>query len=249
MDFTIARELILKFDAAQEDRILSPHESWLHKQLKVVYLGFASLERTIARQRSRIAWLKDGDANTAFFHRQCSYRWQKNRIIALQHGNSLLTKQADMPEAAFAHFDDLLGTAATREHTLNLEHLIVLDANLADEIWETMKQPWFKRRRLNALWWGCAWTHRRSRRKARRRLQSKRSEGKGSGPVYPKGKKNYPRPNRPNEMGLDEQRRAAQPRPLCPRSCCCRRRRPSEMGQGGGGGQAERQPPRRSAVL
>jgi hypothetical protein len=200
MDFTIARELILKFDAAQEDRILSPHESWLHKQLKVVYLGFASLERTIARQRSRIAWLKDGDANTAFFHRQCSYRRQKNRIIALQHGNSLLTKQADMPEAAFAHFDDLLGTAATREHTLNLEHLIVLDANLADEIWETMKQPWFKRRRLNALWWGCAWTHRRSRRKARRRLHSKRRKGlrPSNTPAQ------YPRPNQPNEMGLDE---------------------------------------------
>jgi hypothetical protein len=69
-------------------------------------------------------------------------------ISALQHGDSLLTGQADMAEAAFAHFDDMLGTAAMREHTLNLEHLIAPDADLddlvapfsADEIWETVKQ-------------------------------------------------------------------------------------------------------------
>jgi hypothetical protein len=148
LKLAIGRELILKFDAVQEDRVLSPHESWLHKQLKVAYLEFASLERAIARQRSRIAWLKDGDANTAFFHCQCSYRRQKNMISALQHGDSLLTGQADMAEAAFAHFDDMLGTAAMREHTLNLEHLIAPDADLddlvapfsADEIWETVKQ-------------------------------------------------------------------------------------------------------------
>jgi hypothetical protein len=70
----IARELILHFDKAQESRLLSPHERWLHMQLKVSYLGLASLERTIARQRARIASLRDGDANTSLFHRQCTYR-------------------------------------------------------------------------------------------------------------------------------------------------------------------------------
>jgi hypothetical protein len=44
LKLTIARELILKFNAAHGDRMLSPHESRLHKQLKVAYLGFASLE-------------------------------------------------------------------------------------------------------------------------------------------------------------------------------------------------------------
>lgn len=73
-----------------------------------------------------------------------------------------------------------------------------------------------------------------------------RSEAKERAPAQftQRAKKNYLRPNRPNKTGLDEQIRASQPRPLCPRSCCCRRRRPSEMGQGGGGGgRAERQPP------
>jgi len=31
-------------------------------------LALASLQRTIARSRSRISWLSEGDANTALFH-------------------------------------------------------------------------------------------------------------------------------------------------------------------------------------
>uniref|UniRef100_A0A452YDX1 Uncharacterized protein n=1 Tax=Aegilops tauschii subsp. strangulata TaxID=200361 RepID=A0A452YDX1_AEGTS len=71
----IARELMVRFD-------------------KVSYLGLASLERTIARQRARIATLKDGDANTAFFHRQCMFRRQKNRIFRLSANGALLTTTA-----------------------------------------------------------------------------------------------------------------------------------------------------------
>uniref|UniRef100_A0A452Z0G5 Uncharacterized protein n=1 Tax=Aegilops tauschii subsp. strangulata TaxID=200361 RepID=A0A452Z0G5_AEGTS len=48
------------------------------------YLGLASLERSIARQRARLANLKDGDANTSFYHRQCSYRRQKNTVHSLR---------------------------------------------------------------------------------------------------------------------------------------------------------------------
>lgn len=120
----ISRELISRFDKAQEDRLLTPQETWFRKQLKLTYLGLASLERTIARQRARIANLKDGDANTSFFHRQCTYRWQKNRIFSLINGDCVLTDHADMAEAAFSHFDVLLGTAVDRERTLDLSQLI-----------------------------------------------------------------------------------------------------------------------------
>lgn len=44
----------------------------LGRQVKLSYLGLASLERTIARKRARIASLMDGDANTSFYHRQCT---------------------------------------------------------------------------------------------------------------------------------------------------------------------------------
>jgi hypothetical protein len=143
----ISRELLLRFDKAREDRDLTPGEEWLRKQIKVSYLGLASLERTIARQRARIASLKDGDANTSFFHRQCTYRRQKNKIHCLADGDRILTEHRDMAEAAYLHFDGLLGTDVDRTQTLDLSHLIEpsdsledMDAPFSvDEIWDAVK--------------------------------------------------------------------------------------------------------------
>jgi hypothetical protein len=53
----ISRDLILRYDKAQESRLLSPHEDWLRKEIKRAYIGLASLERTMARQRARLAFL------------------------------------------------------------------------------------------------------------------------------------------------------------------------------------------------
>jgi hypothetical protein len=146
-NMALSRELLLRFDKAQEDRLLTVGEEWLCKKIKVTYLGLASLERTIARQRARIAVLKDGDANTSF-HRQCTYRHQKNRIRSLAVGDRLLTDHGDMTEAVFLHYDSLLGTDTAHDHTLNLDQFIEPAGDLSDldapfgveEIWGTVKR-------------------------------------------------------------------------------------------------------------
>lgn len=55
-----AREVVLRLDVAMESRPLSPDERRLRARLKQAYLGLASLERTMARQRAKIAWLREG---------------------------------------------------------------------------------------------------------------------------------------------------------------------------------------------
>jgi hypothetical protein len=47
------REIVFKFDQAQDFRELSSEEAELRRELKLKCLGLSSLERTIARQRSR----------------------------------------------------------------------------------------------------------------------------------------------------------------------------------------------------
>jgi len=106
----ISRELISRLDKAQEGRHLTWHEDQLRKQIKITYLGLASLYRTIARQRARIANLKDGDANTTFFHLQSTYRRHKNFMRSVTKDGQTLPEPEEMAEGAFDHFDALLGT-------------------------------------------------------------------------------------------------------------------------------------------
>jgi hypothetical protein len=42
-------------------------------------------------QRSRVAWLREGDRNTKYFHRKASWRHKKNRIRKLKRGDGTLT--------------------------------------------------------------------------------------------------------------------------------------------------------------
>ena len=56
----MARELVHRLDMAQDTRQLSEPEAALRKRMKLRCLGLASLERTIARQQSRIRHLTEG---------------------------------------------------------------------------------------------------------------------------------------------------------------------------------------------
>jgi hypothetical protein len=92
--------------------------------------------------------LKDGDANTAFYHRQCLYRRHKNCIYSISTLDRILTDAFDMAQAAFSHFDGLLGTAVIQDRMLNLEQLIDTLGGLENleepftevEIWNTIKR-------------------------------------------------------------------------------------------------------------
>lgn len=106
---------------AQDHQLLSDDEDWLRRELKRHCLVLASLERTIARLRSRVRYLKDGDANTSFFHKQASFRKHENFISKLKSEDQVVTAQQDKQQALFEYFDGILGTAAQRTTTINLE--------------------------------------------------------------------------------------------------------------------------------
>jgi len=60
----IAQEVVLRLDQAQERRPLTPGELSLRKRAKQRILGFAALRRIKIRQRSRLTWIREGDANS-----------------------------------------------------------------------------------------------------------------------------------------------------------------------------------------
>ncbi|KAM0829121.1 hypothetical protein ACQ4PT_067074 [Festuca glaucescens] len=140
LQILVANELILRLDVAMESRALSRGERGLRKLLKGKLLGLASLERTIARQRSRITWLSEGDACTRFFHLHANHRRRKNFITHFKVDGSLVADQEGKAKAADAFYEQLLGPSPDRGFSLDLDYLgmqshdlVELDAPFSEE--------------------------------------------------------------------------------------------------------------------
>jgi len=144
----IANWLTAKFDRAQEVSRLSDLETWLRRTLKLSLLGLASLERTIDRQRSRIRWLRDGDANTKLFQAVANGRRSKNFISCIKKGDEIITDQADKDDVFSEAFENLLGKAEARVNALDMEYLQIPQCNLGEldlmfteeEVWKVIKE-------------------------------------------------------------------------------------------------------------
>jgi hypothetical protein len=80
----MALRIILRLDVAQESRALSHEELDLRKRLKRRVISLAVLDRARKRQCARIKNVKEGDANTKFFHSKVNARRRKNFIFAWQ---------------------------------------------------------------------------------------------------------------------------------------------------------------------
>ena len=109
LQMAVANYVILRLERAQESRLLTLEELWLQRSLKLAVLGLASLERTIARQRSRIRWLREGDANTKLFPIVANGRRAKNYILKVKKGEEIATNQERKGEIFTEAYEDLLG--------------------------------------------------------------------------------------------------------------------------------------------
>lgn len=118
-----ARKVIRQLETAMEFRQLTLAETRLIKQLKKRLLGLAAVEKSRARQKSRITLLRKGDANTKYFQLMASIRTRKKFIHGLQTENGLATTQAQKQEVVYNHFLTHIGTNTTRSCTLNFQQL------------------------------------------------------------------------------------------------------------------------------
>lgn len=82
-------EIILHLDVISDSRALVPAEVELRRVLKRKLLGLCSLEWMIARQKSRLLHLKEGEENTLVFHQHVLHRQRKNVIMSLRQDRVL----------------------------------------------------------------------------------------------------------------------------------------------------------------
>jgi hypothetical protein len=99
--------------------------------------------------RSRIGWIKEGDANTTLFHAHARYQKNKNFIAKVVTNDGLVLTSHDDKAGAFDEFyNSLLGFQEDRDTTIDLDALGVPSYDLAaldvpfskEEVWETTKR-------------------------------------------------------------------------------------------------------------
>lgn len=148
VQFHLVNELILRLDIAQENRALSPDVLSLRNNLKLRILGLDAVEKARKRQRSRLTWLKEGDANTKFFHLRVNARHRKNFIDRLHRGNAILETHEAKECVLHEHFSSMMGQRIQRSCTLNWAKLRLpqlsseeLDSCFTEEeVWDAIKQ-------------------------------------------------------------------------------------------------------------
>jgi exonuclease III len=132
VELHMALEVILRLDIAQENRALSNEERDLRARLKRRIVGLAALERTRKRQASRVTNLKDGDANTRYFHLKVNARRRKNHIHRLKHNNGWVTEHAQKKEIIHSHFEAVIKKGPPRSYNINWSSIPTTQCDLSE---------------------------------------------------------------------------------------------------------------------
>lgn len=105
-----ARNALLSFQAGMDPN----SHSDVFEEEKLLAQRFQSAlksEELFLKQKSRVAWLKDGDANNRFFFQACKGRWNKNKILSIQDDDgNVASNHKDMSSVAVNFFTNLMGS-------------------------------------------------------------------------------------------------------------------------------------------
>lgn len=131
LQFHMALNVIQRLDVAQEHRELSPPETRLRAALKRKVLGLASIERARKKQASRVTHIREGDANTKFFHLKVNARRRRNTIQRLKKDSGWAVTHGEKELTIHDHFASFMGRPGPRPNELNWETLDITPIDLA----------------------------------------------------------------------------------------------------------------------
>jgi hypothetical protein len=148
LQLALAREAILVYDTEMESRQLEPWEADIRRALKMRVLGLTSFSRCLARQRARVLFLREGDANTRFYHLQARHRNRRGRIESLDVHGMHLVNEEEKATALYEYLNGIMGTNFECSRRFNLQALGIPVEELhdlerlfsEDEVWAVIQQ-------------------------------------------------------------------------------------------------------------
>jgi hypothetical protein len=138
--------VILHLDLAQESRRLNDNERDLRARTKKKVIALAVVERARKKQSARIANIKEGDANTKFFHLRVNARRIKNYIQQIKHNNGWVTDHVAKEQVVHNHFNTVMGRGNARAVDFNWDAIHFDNPSL-----DSMGDPFTKEEVRNAI--------------------------------------------------------------------------------------------------
>lgn len=145
---SLARNLLLDF---QNRMPINPNPDQFLEEDHLIkaYHNALNAEEIFLKQKSRVTWLKNGDANNKFFFNSCKDRWNTNKIFSLEDNEGhTISSHRNISEIAVAYYTNLFG----RTSNVNIfpDDLILPQLSVnqqmelsrpftADDIWQTIK--------------------------------------------------------------------------------------------------------------
>lgn len=119
-------------ERAQEERLLTQDEQAFKRYLKSKALGLAAVQKTRARQHSRLTWIRKGDTNTRLFQLHANARRKKIFIPSLNGHLGAVVSQEEKSKLIHTHFSQVMGTSNNRTKAINWDELGYVHHNLEE---------------------------------------------------------------------------------------------------------------------
>ena len=108
----------------------------VEKEKKAQFNSFQAFwrEEEYWRLKSRSAWLKDGDRNTSFFHKQCRARISKNNISEISsESGEVVQVFSQIKQLVEAHFQNLYREDGSSDSYLTSDFLSNIPCMVSEE--------------------------------------------------------------------------------------------------------------------
>ncbi|PNX92269.1 cysteine-rich receptor-like protein kinase [Trifolium pratense] len=109
-----AKKHLNRLELKEESAGLSEEELFTKRQKSEQIFKLSNLNCSIQWQKSRARWLKEGDANTKYFHGCINKRRRENEILSLEWNGRMLREVDEIKKAIVDHFQNHFSARGVR---------------------------------------------------------------------------------------------------------------------------------------
>nr|GEZ89363.1 RNA-directed DNA polymerase, eukaryota, reverse transcriptase zinc-binding domain protein [Tanacetum cinerariifolium] len=110
--FERAEQLRSKVKESQTEVDRFPHDKGIKMKCWSVlkeYQEATKEEYSLLCQKAKVEWLKEGDRNTAYFHKTIKERVHRGKIMTIRNEEGIRFENEEVPTQIVKHFEDFLG--------------------------------------------------------------------------------------------------------------------------------------------